>query len=128
MSLMADGSAWARGASSRRLSGRQWLLGDKAAFVMISHKKNRKWRQCLACRRHAAQTPPLESILAIVDVLKEKIVRGTSISEIKPGEVVTTGSQLDPALSGITDWASKRMGAVDGISIGNVSRCNLFPL
>jgi hypothetical protein len=33
---------------------------------------------------------------------------------VKPGEVVTTGAQLDPALAGITEWAAKRMGTPSG--------------
>jgi hypothetical protein len=64
------------------LKGLHPMVGDN---VMISHKKNRQWRQCLACRRHAAKNPPMASILAIVDVIKEKIVKGASISEITHG-------------------------------------------
>jgi hypothetical protein len=70
------------------------MTGDN---VMISHKKNRQWRQCLACRRLAAQKPPLESILAIVDVIKEKIIRGTSIGEICHGKP-TGGGPIDRSL------------------------------
>ena len=33
---------------------------------------------------------------------------------IHPNEVVTTGSTLDPALKGITDWASQRLGLPGG--------------
>jgi hypothetical protein len=66
------------------------MTGDN---VMISHKKNRQWRQCLACRRHAAKNPPMASILAIVDVIKEKIAKG-SISSIntfdQPGQSCRT--------------------------------------
>jgi hypothetical protein len=71
------------------------MTGDN---VMISHKENRRqWRQCLACRRLAAQTPPLESILAIVDVIKEKIAKGTSISEITHGRP-TGGGKINRSL------------------------------
>jgi hypothetical protein len=76
------------------LKGLHPMTGDN---VMISHKKNRQWRQCLACRRLAAQKPPLESILAIVDVIKEKIIRGTSIGEICHGKP-TGGGPIDRSL------------------------------
>jgi hypothetical protein len=64
------------------LKGLHPMVGDN---VMISHKKNRQWRQCLACRRHAANNPPMASILAVVDVIKERIVKGASISEVTQG-------------------------------------------
>jgi hypothetical protein len=76
------------------LKGLHPMVGDN---VMISHKKNRQWRQCLACRRLAAQKPPLESILAIVDVIKEKIIRGTSIGEICHGKP-TGGGPINRSL------------------------------
>lgn len=76
------------------LKGLHPMTGDN---VMISHKKSRQWRQCLACRRLAAQTPPLESILAIVDVIKEKIAKGTSISEITHGHP-TGGGKINRSL------------------------------
>lgn len=76
------------------LKGLHPMTGDN---VMISHKKNRQWRQCLACRRFAAQTPPLASILAVVNVIKEKIVKGISISEITHGRP-TGGGKIDRSL------------------------------
>ena len=72
------------------LKGLHPITGDN---VMISHKKNRQWRQCLACRRFAAKNPPMASILAIVDVIKEKIVRGVSISEITQGRPTGGGER-----------------------------------
>jgi hypothetical protein len=76
------------------IKGLHPMTGDN---VMISHKKNRQWRQCLACRRHAAKNPPMASILAIVDVIKEKIIRGTSIGEICHGKP-TGGGPIDRSL------------------------------
>jgi hypothetical protein len=72
------------------LKGLHPMTGDN---VMISHKKNRQWRQCLACRRLAAKNPPMASILAIVDVIKEKIVKGASISEITQGRPTGGGKR-----------------------------------
>jgi hypothetical protein len=70
------------------------MTGDN---VLISHKKNPQWRQCRECRRLAALTPPLESILAIVDVIKHRIARGTSISEITHGHP-TGGGKINRSL------------------------------
>ena len=71
------------------------MTGDN---VMISHKENRRqWRQCLACRRAAARKPPLDSILPVVDLIKEKMANGTSVSELTQGHP-TGGGQRNRSL------------------------------
>ena len=43
-------------------------------------------------------------------IAAQAIREGARPVAVKPGEVVTTGGQLDPALTGITNWAAQKMG------------------
>jgi hypothetical protein len=65
-------------------------------------------------RHEATLAGAKEEATAPYKIAANAIREGARPVAVKPNEVVTTGAQLDPALTGFTDWASKRMGVPSG--------------
>jgi hypothetical protein len=65
-------------------------------------------------RHEATLAGAKEEATAPYHIAANAIREGARPVAVKPNEVVTTGAQLDPALTGFTDWASKRMGVPSG--------------
>jgi hypothetical protein len=65
-------------------------------------------------RHEAGLAGAKEAATAPYKIAANAIREGARPVAVKPNEVVTTGGQLDPALTGFTDWASKRMGVPSG--------------
>jgi hypothetical protein len=65
-------------------------------------------------RHEATMAGAKKAATAPYEIAEAAVREGGRPISIKPNEVVATGNQVNPALAGITDWATRRLGVSSG--------------
>ena len=65
-------------------------------------------------RHEAGMAGAKKAATAPFEIAEAAVREGGRPISIKPNEVVATGNQVNPALAGITDWATRRLGVTSG--------------
>lgn len=65
-------------------------------------------------RHEATMAGAKKAATAPYEIAEAAVREGGRPISIKPNEVVATGNQVNPALAGITDWATRRLGGSSG--------------